>query len=439
MPPDPRKRLDALDPWAKARLKWLLETERHPSDPRPNQITPDGDWLTWLVLAGRGFGKSRMGAEDVSEFARTHPDTRQAVIAETYGEGRNVCFEGDSGILSVVPPSCVLNWNRSLGELVFTNGSRVDLFTAEKPGRLRGPQFHRAWCDELAKWPNLGETWDMLMFGLRLGERPQCVITTTPKPLGLLKDLIARPSTVTTRGNTFENARNLSAVRLEELRLQYEGTRLGRQELHAEVLDDFEGALWTRAVIADNRVEVTEVPPLVRIGIGLDPSTWGPEFGGTHESVGQGIETGIVAAGIDARNPPHVYVLADRSCRASPNDWAKETAQLYRALKANAVIPEKNNAGWVGSILKSADPSMYLDPVQARQAKRIRAEPVAALYEQGRVHHVGHFPELEDQQCGWDPSENWSPDRVDSVTHCITWLRPWTSRPAAVVVASGEL
>jgi predicted phage terminase large subunit-like protein len=227
-----------LDAWDKARLRWRLLTDLSPDDPRPNQLTPDGDWLIWLIMAGRGWGKSRTGAEDVSDYARGHPGHRIAAVSGDYAEGRDVMIEGESGLLSVVPPDAIRSWNRSLGELIFTNGARVDLYSAEKPDALRGPQHHRCWADELAKWRYLQDTWDMLMFGLRLGDRPQCVITTTPKPVGLLRDIAARSTTQVTQGTMFDNARNLAPSALEELRARYEGSRLGRQELYGELLED---------------------------------------------------------------------------------------------------------------------------------------------------------------------------------------------------------
>jgi len=414
-----------LDPWDKARLRWTLQTSLHPHDPRPNQVTPPGDWLIWLILAGRGFGKTRTGAEDVSDYARTHPGHRIAVVAGDYSEARDVCIEGDSGILSCVPSEAVQSWNRSLGELIFVNGARVDLYSAEKPGALRGPQHHRAWVDELAKWRYL-ETWDQLMFGLRLGQNPQVVVTTTPKPIPLLMDLVERPTTVVTRGSTFENERNLAPAALAELRSRYEGTRLGRQELYAELLADFEGALWRREVIEQSRVNsLADVPQLSRIAVGIDPSTWGPAAGSDgRDDTGHGVETGIIVAGITP--DLNVYVLDDLSCRKAPHEWAQVAVDAYHNRHATAIVPELNAGGaMVTSTIHLIDSTARVDGVRAAQGKRARAEPVAALYEQGRVHHVGRFADLEDQCCSWDPRENYSPDRIDALVWAITWLAPW--------------
>lgn len=236
-----------LDIWEKARLRWRLLTDLHSTDPRPNQLTPPGDWFVWLLLAGRGFGKTRSGAEDISEYARTHPGHRIALIAGDIAEARDVMVEGQGGLLSCVPPEAITSWNRSLGELLFVNGAQVDTYSAEKPGDLRGPEHHRAWCDELAKWRYARETWDMLMLGLRLGDHPQVVVTTTPKPLPLLRELLERPGeqVAVTRGSTFDNERNLAPTFLTEITTMYEGTRLGRQELYAEMLEDL-GTVFQR-------------------------------------------------------------------------------------------------------------------------------------------------------------------------------------------------
>lgn len=382
-------------------------------------------WRVALFQPGRGWGKTRVGAEDVSDFCRNHAGARVAGIFADFGDGRDVGVEGESGLLSVVPPSCIREWNRSLGEFVFMNESRFKIFSSEKPDDLRGPQHHRAWCEELAKWRYLRETWDQMSFGLRLGVNPQVVITTTPKPLAVLKDIAARRTTVTIKGSTFENARNLAPAMLAELRLRYENTRLGRQELYGEILDEYEGALWQRDNLDRDRVLPTQVPTLVRISIGIDPSTWGPEMGIAHDSVGRGIETGIIAVGISGDTPPQVYVLADLSARHSVNEWATTASTAWHALQANVVGVEKNVGGWVGSVLTGVDPSMHLEGIMARQGKRIRAEQIVGLYEQHRVHHVGTFAELEDQLCSWDPQENWSPDRLDALVHAISVLNPW--------------
>jgi phage terminase large subunit-like protein len=376
---------------------------------RASQQPPPGDWLVWLILAGRGFGKTRTGAEWLKHVALGQPGTRWAVVAPTYADARDTCIEGESGLLATLPKDRVDTWNRSLGEVILTNGSRVKLFSAEDPDRLRGPQHHGAWCDELAAW-NYPATWDQLQFGLRLGDHPRTVVTTTPKPTPLVKALHARPDAVVTRGSTFDNASNLSGAALAELRSRYEGTRLGRQELYAEILDDVEGALWTHAMIDANRA--THVPDLVRTVVAIDPA-------GTSTDASD--ETGIVAAGIDGRG--HLYVLADRSGRFSPDGWGRRAVDLYDEVSGDRIVAESNfGADMVEHVIRTVDPDVAYRKVTATRGKRLRAEPVAALYEQGRVHHVGDLGDLEDQMTSWTPDAAGSPDRLDALVWAITAL-----------------
>lgn len=385
---------------------------------RGSQIAPDGDWLVWVILAGRGFGKTRTGAEWLKHQALAHPGTRWAVVAPTYADARDTCVEGESGLIAVIHPDRVAKWNRSLGELELSNGSKVKLFSADEPERLRGPQHHGAWCDELAAW-KYPEAWDQLQFGLRLGDRPASVVTTTPRPVQLLagdgKDgrrlgLIRRPSTVVTRGSTFDNAANLSAAALDELRTRYEGTRLGRQELHAEILDDVEGALWTRAML--ELAHVDQAPELVRTVVAIDPAVTSGE---------EADETGIIAAGLG--HDGHVYVLADRSGRFTPDGWARRSVALWDEVSGDRIIGEVNNGGdLVENVVRSVDASVPYKRVTATRGKRLRAEPVAALYEQGRVHHVAGLGLLEDQMASWTPESGTSPDRLDALVWAVTEL-----------------
>lgn len=393
-------------------IGWFHKHARSP------QVAPDGDWNTWLILAGRGFGKTRVGAEWVKDRALALPGTRWAIIAPTYADARDTCVEGESGLLGVLPREWVAKWNRSLGELDLTNGSRVKLFSADEPDRLRGPQHHGAWCDELAAW-KYPEAWDQLQFGLRLGDRPQTVVTTTPKPVPLLTGdgrdgrrlgLMRRDRVVITRGSTFDNAANLSAAALDELRTRYEGTRLGRQELHAEILDDVEGALWTRAML--DTAAVAHAPELVRTVVAIDPAVTSGE---------ESDETGIIAAGIGADG--HLYVLHDRSGRFSPAEWANRAVALYDEVSGDRVVGEVNNGGdLVEANLRVADPQVPYKRVTATKGKRLRAEPVAALYEQGRVHHLPGLGLLEDQMTSWTPESGGSPDRLDALVWAITEL-----------------
>lgn len=417
-----------LDPWAKARMRWRLQTDLHP-DPtrrRPKQLTPPGEWHTWLNLAGRGYGKTRVGGEDAVEFARTHPGSRQACIGEDFGSARDVCIEGESGILSILPASCIKSWNRSIGQLVFINDARIDLFSGEKPDDLRGPQFHRAWVDELAKMRYQRAVWDMLAFALRLGDYPQVVVTTTPRPTDLIVELNGSASTHLTQGSTFENSANLPESFLAQMIQEYEGRALGRQELYAELITDYEGALVRRTWIR----HIDVVPPLDRIAIGVDPSTWGPEAGRAYDDTGKGVETGIVASGLGVDG--NAYVLADASTRGSPNDWAQRALNLYHQLHADALIVEKNVGPWVISVFRGIEQSRGLPPARIipvqpgrGEGKAVRLEPVAGMYELGRIYHVGYLTELEDQLVSWDPRERWSPDRIDALVHGMAWLAPW--------------
>ncbi len=385
-------------------MNWL-------SIARPKQITPEGNWGVWISLAGRGFGKTRLAAEDAAHYAMNHPSERVAVVAATTNDLRKVCFEGDSGLLNVIPPKCVKQYNISLSTIELFNGALIEGFSAEKPDRLRGPQFHRAWCDELASWQR-PETFDMLMFGLRLGNNPQCVITTTPRPTPLVKELMKRPDIYITRGSTFDNKDNLAPSFIERMKVKYDGTRLGRQELYAEILDDNPGALWKRDDI--DAARVIQAPPLLRIVVAIDPAVTNKE---------DSDESGIVVVGIANINDIiHGYVLEDVSMKGTPDEWARRAIKAYHFWKADRLIGETNNGGdMIETLIRTIDNSVAYKGVHASKGKQTRAEPISALYEQRRVHHVGVFPELEDQLCEWDPiSATGSPDRLDALVWGLT-------------------
>lgn len=385
---------------------------------RPNQLTPDGDWLTWVILAGRGWGKTRTGAEDAAWAGMANPGWRIAVVAPTSADARDTCVEGDSGLLSVLPREAVQTWNRSLGELILVNGTRYKTFSADEPERLRGPQHHRAWADELAAW-RYPEAWDQLMFGLRLGQHPQAVVTTTPKPTPLVKALVADKKNFVTRGSTFDNAANLAPSALQKLRDTYEGTRLGRQELEAEILGDLPGALWSQGNLDVHRTK--DAPQLGRIVVGVDPAV--TEDGDFH-----GI---IVAGAVQGEN--RGAVLHDGSRQGSPNDWAKRAVSLYHQYEADCIVVEVNQGGdMVANTVRTIDPNVKIKEVRATRGKHVRAEPTASLYEQGRVTHVGVFPELENQMCmmtfhGYEGDG--SPDRVDALVWAMTELFPGMTEP----------
>jgi phage terminase large subunit-like protein len=382
---------------------------------------PGSDWTTWLVLAGRGFGKTRCGAEWVracvcgaTPLARGRY-RRVALVAETAADARDVMVEGESGLLSIHPDGFRPDYQPSKRRLVWPNGAVATLYNAVEPGQLRGPQHEAAWADELAKWRYGEETWDNLQFGLRLGARPRQVVTTTPKPSKFLRQIMSDPATVVTRGSSYENIANLAPAFLKRIIAKYEGTRLGRQELNAELLEDTPGALWTRARLDELRV--AKAPELRRIVVAVDPAA------GSGES---NDETGIVVAGLGLDGQG--YVLEDASLRGSPDAWGRAAVMAYRRWAADRIIGEVNNGGeMVEHVIRTVDKSVPYKAVRASRGKVSRAEPVAALDEQGRVHHVGGFPELEDQMCafarGFDrASAGFSPDRVDARVWALSEL-----------------
>ena len=388
------------------RLKWINLA-------RPKQLTPKGDWSIWLILAGRGWGKTLTGAQDMAWFALNNPDSRLAIVAPTFADGRDTCIEGESGLLSIMDDKIIANYNRSLGEIVLHNGSRFKTFSADTPERLRGPQHHRVWCDELGSW-KYTETWDQMMFGLRLGEHPKVVVTTTPKPIPLIKDLLKRKDTYTTTGSTFENKENLAEASLSQLKEKYEGTRLGRQELYAEVLEDVEGSLWSRDMIESSMVRYNEkLPSFKRIVIAVDPAVTANK---------RSDETGVVVCAEDFQGK--YYILNDLSGKYSPDAWAKKVVEAYESYKADKVIAEVNNGGdLVERVVKTVDRNVNYKSVRATRGKFVRAEPIAALYEQKRVRHLNRFNLLEDQLCSYNPEiTSQSPDRLDALVWGLTEL-----------------
>jgi len=389
------------------------------SEARNEQITPSeekGKWNIWLILAGRGWGKTRTGAMDIADYALRNPEVQVAVVVPTFGDLRRVAFGGVSGILKFIPKECLMSgrgqgYNSSSQEIRLYNGSKIMGFSATEPDRLRGPQFHRAWCDEISSW-FYPETFDQLMFGLRLGDNPQCVITTTPKPTPLIRSLTKRTNIVITRGSTFENADNLAPAALQQLREKYENTRLGRQELYAEVLDDTEGALWNYSNIEKTRIIKQKAPEMQRILVSIDPAVTNNE--GSDE-------TGIIVAGKGIDN--RYYILADYSGRMSADQWMRTAVRLYYEYKADRIVAEVNNGGdLVERLLRTIDRDVPYTPVNASRGKLVRAEPIAALYEQGKVSHCEVFRELEDQLCSYSLGSKKSPDRLDALVWAITEL-----------------
>jgi phage terminase large subunit-like protein len=349
----------------------------------------------------------------VRELAHKHPGCRIALVAETAADARDVIIKGDSGLLSVDPTLSDDSWSPTNRCLTWPNGSKAWTYNATEPDQLRGPQHHFAWVDELAKFRYGEALWDQVVFGLRLGDNPQALITTTPQPKKVIKALAANPSTKITRGATKDNIANLARSAVEQMYDRYEGTRLGRQELEGEILGDIPGALWTRESIDDNRV--TEAPEdLERVLVAVDPAASSNE--GSDEN-------GIVVVGLarDKDGYARGYILEDASLRGTPEEWAKKAIHMYRKWSADKIVAEKNQGGeMVSSVLRSVDRSVPVKLVHASRGKVVRAEPISALYEQGRIHHVGLFDKLEDQMCEFSidnvrNANTGSPDRVDAL------------------------
>ena len=373
----------------------------------------------WLVTGGRGSGKTRLGAEWVNGLAlglapfASKVHGRIALVGETLADVREVMIDGPSGIRAagrIERP----RYEAGRRRLLWSNGAVAQAFSSEDPESLRGPQFDAAWCDELAKWKNMEDVWDMLQFGLRLGDLPRQLVTTTPRPVPLFKRLLADPGVTVTRLKTADNAGNLAAGFVEALRRRYAGTRLGRQELDGELVEDRDGALWTRDVIEAATVRKTGL--LNRIVVAVDP----PAGSGPASDA-----CGIVAAGMDDNGM--VSVLADNSIAgAKPHEWAARAISLYHALEADCIVAEVNQGGeMVKAVIALEDPRAPVKAVRARRGKWLRAEPVSALYEQGRVAHAARFPALEDQMCDFTPgglSSGRSPDRLDALVWALTEL-----------------
>jgi len=382
---------------------------------RANQIAPTNPfWHIWLVLAGRGFGKTRVGAEWIREQVEGGFKGRIHLIGPTAADVRDVMVEGESGILTISPP-----WNKPKYEptkrrLTWPNGAIATTFSAEQPDRLRGPQCGLIWADEVAAWQYQQEAWDMAMFGFRKGN-PKAVVTTTPKPTPMIKDMMTTKGVVITKGNSYENRDNLAEVFFDTVIKRYEGTRLGQQEIHAEILEDTPGALWTYDIISENRCTYEDFKKidLVKVAVAIDPAV---------TSTTSSNETGIVAGGIDKDGEG--YILADRTGKYTPIGWAKKAIELFAHVKGDRILAEVNNGGgMVETTLRSVQPNIPYAKVHASRGKRTRAEPISALYEQGLVHHVGVFPGLEDQMTVWDATDGSdSPDRVDALVWLLTYL-----------------
>ena len=409
---------DALAEWRRrlddGRKKRLLRDWRFWA--RPEQILPTGDWVYWLILAGRGAGKTRAGAEAVREWVRTHRYVN--LIGATADDARDVMVLGESGVLACCAVDERPRYLRSSARLDWPNGARSLVFSAEEPDRLRGKQHMKLWCDELAAWRR-PETFDQALLGLRLGEAPQAIITTTPRPIPIIRALLAEKDAVVTRGSTFDNCPNLAPAFLAQIVARYEGLAIGRQELYAELLEETPGALWTRALIDRGRIAGDAAPgDFAEIVVGVDP----PASTGARAD-----ECGIVVAARRANGA--IYVLADLTSQGeTPLGWAARVVAAYRAFRANRVVAEVNNGGaMVAEVLRQCEATLPVRSVTATRGKFLRAEPVAAAYERGLVHHVGAFARLEDQLCALTPDfdsrvAGFSPDRADALIWAIADL-----------------
>jgi phage terminase large subunit-like protein len=381
---------------------------------RANQHPPDGDWRYWMIMAGRGFGKTRAGAEWLADQAKKHAGTHWAAIAPTGDDLKATCIEGESGLLHALGMDRLDDaYNKTSMLIRLPNGSSIRGLSAERPDRSRGPNLAGAWLDELAAW-RYRETWDNLSPALRRGDA-RVVITTTPKPVPLVREFTNRTdgSVIVVRGATFDNAANLSPVGLDELRARWDGTRMGRQELYGELLEDTPGALFTSQLIEDARVE--DHPDLVKLVIAVDPAGTSGEDADEH---------GIIAVGVD--HDGHVYIIGDHSLRGTPQRCAETAIGMFDEYGADLIIAEKNQGqDWIETVLRQIRRDIPYRPVDAKRGKYLRAQPVASLYEQGRVHHVGLLKDLEDQMCSWVPDpdvgrKSKSPDRLDALVHGVT-------------------
>lgn len=410
---------------------WGRPLEKKGPREYTGQFFPSTDWLVALILCGRGWGKTRTGAESAIDWARDFPRCRIALVGATAKEVREVMWDGESGLKARSAPWFMPRFNVTDQAIEWPNGSIAYLYSADAPDILRGPQHHFAWCDEMAKWRRLQNAWNNLSMGLRLGKRPRCIITTTPRPLGLLRQLQRRATTITIRGGTYDNAANLPVSFLEEMKDMYGGTTLGQQELEGVLFDEMPGALWARAWFDTTRIQWSERDPdrtlkmieqltgspIERVVVSIDPATTSDE-----ESDECGITVqGIGAAPMMAKDErSHVYVLDDATHRASPDAWARRAVRLHHAWGADAIVAETNLGGeTIASLIHLIDPDIKVIEKGGNRGKKTRAEPVAAVYEQKRVHHVGIFGKMEDQMCSFTLDTVKSPNNMDACVHGV--------------------
>lgn len=414
---DERKRVKFYKSMKPAELEALWHSWQFLA--RPEQTLPEGDWSFWLYLAGRGAGKTRTGAETVREWVK-RGKMRVGMIAPTAADTRDVMVEGDSGLKSVTWDDDYTYDGKKMGKglyepskrrFTWENGAIASLYSADEAERLRGPQHDALWADELCAWRD-PMTWDLAMFGLRLGQNPQAFISTTPKPVKLIKELIKNPSTIITRGTTYSNKANLAESFFKQIITKYEGTRLGQQELEGKLLEESEEALWSRETLDKTRLKaIPEGIWMKRLVVAVDPATTSKQTSA---------ETGIIIVGLGSDN--HAYVLKDASGRMTPEGWGAKAVKLWRDYQCDSIVAETNQGGdMVKHVFKTVDPNVPVHMVRASRGKQARAEPVSALWEQGRAHIVGNMEELEDQLCQWEPlSGQESPDHLDAMVWGVT-------------------
>lgn len=405
--------IKSLTPEKRSELNELLELHKYrwTLNARPSQLLPLGNWIYWLIKAGRGFGKTRTGSETVRIWKENNPIILLA--GRTASDARDIMIEGESGILNTSPP-----WDRpifkpSTRSLHWKNGSIGLIRSADEPESFRGLQCHKAWCDELASWyfkegDSVSDAWAQIKMGMRLGNNPQAIITTTPRNTKRIKELINDPLTIITGGSTYENKDNLAPSFYKEIIKMYEGTRIGRQELNAELIEDVEGALWTDKLI----VEVEKLPELKTVIVSIDPSGSGKE---------ESDECGIICIGegVDGL----IYVFKDETAIYTPLKWANKSVYLHDSLEAKCIVAEVN-MGWglVETVIHQIERKIKIEPVVARKGKALRAEPVVSLYEQKLVKHLIGLNKLKDEMTSWTPEDNYSPGRIDALVHGITYL-----------------
>lgn len=389
---------------------------------RPDQLQPEelgaGGKFIWFAKAGRGYGKTRMFAEWVIDKVKNHGYGYISLAGAAADEVRDIMIEGESGILACSPPWFMPVYEPSKKRIEWPNGARASIFYGTEPDKARGAQSDLIWADEIAKWKYPQDTFDNLLLGLRLGKNPLCGVSSTPKPTKFIKELAARDDVIVTCGSTFDNVGNLAKPFIDTILRKYKGTRLERQEIFAQILDDNPGALWHRHWIEQARV--TRAPDLFRLVVAVDPAASSNE---------DSAETGIIVVGkgpalvgMKMMDQPHYYVLEDLTITGTPSQWAQQAVSGHNKYRADRIIAEKNNGGdMVASTISNVDPDVKVDLVWASRGKVTRAEPISALYEQGRVHHVGTFGDLEDQLCEWQPGAP-SPDRMDALVWGISSL-----------------